>query len=76
MGLYPVLALCNHSCWPNCAVMFEGRVASLRALRPIRKGEELSISYIELALPTSERRRMLQDGYCFHCQCSRCCADR
>lgn len=32
----------------------------VRALRPIKNGEEVTVSYIDEALPLHERRQMLQ----------------
>ncbi|KAF8067415.1 CKB4 [Scenedesmus sp. PABB004] len=100
VGLYPLGALVNHSCTPNCAQSFEGpdivfkcakrratgalpppprrprattRAAPRRAaghrprrtLRCVPAGEQLSISYVELAAPRQERRRTLLAQYFF-----------
>ncbi|CAE7248386.1 Smyd3 [Symbiodinium sp. CCMP2592] len=64
----------NHSCAPNCVFTNAPGRWGLRTLRPIRKGEELTISYLgeELLLPTSQRRWLLWRSKCFICQCSRC----
>ncbi|MQL84465.1 hypothetical protein Taro_016974 [Colocasia esculenta] len=45
--------------------------ATIIALRPIRKGEEITISYIDEDLPYEERQSLLAD-YGFKCRCSRC----
>lgn len=73
-GLYPEASFFNHSCAPNlCRVMRPGRVACFYALRPIEKGEGLTICYTEVAENnTAERRRLLLDGYRFFCHCPRC----
>ncbi|HXV76325.1 MAG TPA: SET domain-containing protein-lysine N-methyltransferase [Candidatus Polarisedimenticolaceae bacterium] len=52
--------LVNHSCDPNCAVETNGRAALLRAVRPIRRGEELTFDY---------STAMLTDPTTFPCQC-------
>lgn len=44
--LHPTLAMANHSCIPNAVVSFSGRQAFLRAELPIKKGDEVTISYI------------------------------
>lgn len=64
----------NHSCAPNCVFTNAPGRWGLRTLRPIRKGEELTISYLgeELLLPTGQRRWLLWRSKCFICQCSRC----
>ena len=43
------LAMVNHSCVPNAFVGFDGRTAVLRAERPIKEGEEITISYIGMS---------------------------
>ncbi|XP_043860495.1 histone-lysine N-methyltransferase SMYD3 isoform X2 [Dromiciops gliroides] len=40
VGLYPSMSLLNHSCDPNCAIVFEGPRLFLRAVRNIQLGEE------------------------------------
>ncbi|WOK97697.1 histone-lysine N-methyltransferase ASHR1 [Canna indica] len=37
-GLYPVISIINHSCVPNSVLVFENRVAIVRATEPIAKG--------------------------------------
>lgn len=41
--LFPTCALMNHSCAPNCVISRDGVVT---AVRPIKLGEELTISYL------------------------------
>eukprot|EP00033_Pygsuia_biforma_P002586 GCRY01002861.1.p1 GENE.GCRY01002861.1~~GCRY01002861.1.p1 ORF type:complete len:507 (-),score=108.17 GCRY01002861.1:13-1533(-) len=72
VGLFPLIAKINHSCAPNCAYIFEGRLMHVRALRHIPSGEELTFSYIETAVPRARRRRELAEGYFFTCNCARC----
>ena len=45
---------------------------SVHALKPISKGEEITISYIDASLPTPMRRSELEARYHFTCICSRC----
>uniref|UniRef100_A0A0E0P063 SET domain-containing protein n=1 Tax=Oryza rufipogon TaxID=4529 RepID=A0A0E0P063_ORYRU len=73
-GLYPVLSIINHSCVPNAVLIFEGRTAYVRALQPISKNEEVSISYIETAATTMKRQDDLKHYY-FTCTCPRCVKD-
>ncbi|CDP12438.1 unnamed protein product [Coffea canephora] len=40
-GLYPVISLINHSCLPNSVLVFEGRLAVVRAVEHIPKGTEV-----------------------------------
>ncbi|XP_069340737.1 histone-lysine N-methyltransferase SMYD3 isoform X2 [Eulemur rufifrons] len=40
VGLYPSMSLLNHSCDPNCSIVFNGPHLLLRAVRNIEVGEE------------------------------------
>lgn len=111
-GAYPLGALLNHSCEPNCAIVYEERnkgertdrrgkewmdaagsteqpdglspdassrypqaathVQTIRTLRAVKAGEELTHSYIDCAAVTSKRRAQLWDRYYFRCCCTRC----
>lgn len=65
-GLYTQFgAYINHSCTPNAAVSFDGSILVIRSLRPIQKGEEVTISYTDLAAPRWERRMILREQYVF-----------
>ncbi|XP_029449811.1 histone-lysine N-methyltransferase SMYD3 [Rhinatrema bivittatum] len=72
VGLYPSMSLLNHSCDPNCVIVFEGRCLLLRTIREIQLGEELTISYIDVMMPTADRQIQLKRQYCFECTCNRC----
>lgn len=43
-----------------------------RATTSLEVGDEVTIGYIDLALPRAERRRQLRSGYFFDCECARC----
>jgi SET and MYND domain-containing protein len=68
----PTIALANHSCCPNAAVVFNGRTVSLRALDKIQKGEQIFISYIDPTQSTDERVAQLKERYFFQCECPKC----
>ncbi|KAK3149596.1 hypothetical protein QOZ80_3AG0219600 [Eleusine coracana subsp. coracana] len=70
-GLFPIISIINHSCIPNAVLIFDGRTAYVRALQPISKDEEISISYIETAAVTKKRQDDLKQ-YFFICTCLRC----
>ncbi|XP_070330507.1 histone-lysine N-methyltransferase SMYD3 isoform X2 [Odocoileus virginianus] len=40
VGLYPSMSLLNHSCDPNCSIVFNGPHLLLRAVRGVEAGEE------------------------------------
>uniref|UniRef100_UPI00398F2751 histone-lysine N-methyltransferase SMYD3 n=1 Tax=Pristiophorus japonicus TaxID=55135 RepID=UPI00398F2751 len=72
VGLYPSMSLLNHSCDPNCVIVFEGKQLQLHAVRQIQADEELTVSYIDVMATSQERRRQIEKQYCFTCDCSRC----
>jgi SET domain len=75
IGLYALAAAINHSCNPNCCQTFDlstSAALSIRALRNIEKGEEITIAYIDVGKPTWWRRNELQKAYGFLCSCNRC----
>jgi len=71
-GTYPFSSLFNHSCFPNCVIMYQKNQQVIRAIRKIRKGEEICYSYIDSAMTTSVRRDLLLDKYFFKCFCEKC----
>ncbi|KAL2503527.1 Histone-lysine N-methyltransferase ASHR1 [Abeliophyllum distichum] len=71
-GLYPAISIINHSCLPNSVLVFEGRLAVVRAVQHIPKGFEVSISYVETAGSSITRQKALKEQYFFSCTCSRC----
>ena len=73
-GMFAVANCANHSCSPNIVPMnrHEDCTLSLVALRSVRAGEELFISYIDEHGPRNERREKLRTFYLFDCSCDRC----
>ncbi|KAH7397999.1 hypothetical protein BKA64DRAFT_745539 [Cadophora sp. MPI-SDFR-AT-0126] len=71
----PTLARANHSCTPNAFIVFDSRNVSLRALRPIKKDEEIFISYIDPTEDLPQRQSTLKQRYFFTCKCPRCEGD-
>ncbi|KAG5490852.1 hypothetical protein JKF63_00974 [Porcisia hertigi] len=77
-GIYTVGCLFNHSCDPNLCVKYScanDETLSVMALRDIKTGEELTISYIDTELPFSVRQQQLWEHYLFECGCPRCAAE-
>ena len=74
LGLYPTHSAMNHSCRPNAEVTLEGDTAdvSVRALRPLAAGEEVTIAYIQVEADRELRHWQLRSYYGFTCTCDRC----
>jgi len=72
VAIHPTLNLINHDCDPNCVAVSCGPNIFVRAVKPIKEGEELFISYIDQAAPSKDRREMLKDQYYFDCGCKQC----
>uniref|UniRef100_A0A7S4T7T0 SET domain-containing protein n=1 Tax=Alexandrium monilatum TaxID=311494 RepID=A0A7S4T7T0_9DINO len=72
---FATLARANHSCLPNCIV--DGDEGTLRALRDIEPGDDLTISYLSdaaLLWPRHRRQVELAQRWDFVCGCERCSA--
>jgi hypothetical protein len=74
-GLYALLSSFNHSCEPNAAVssVADTHEIVLKTTRPVKAGEEISITYIPLthSCSVAERQQLLKH-YLFTCGCPRC----
>ncbi|KAL5730979.1 Histone-lysine N-methyltransferase atxr2 [Ranunculus cassubicifolius] len=74
-AFFPLHSCLNHSCDPNAKAFKRDEdrdgQAIISAIRPIQKGEEITISYIDEDLPWKERQALLAD-YGFKCKCSKC----
>ncbi|GAB1861357.1 SET and MYND domain-containing protein 4 [Camponotus japonicus] len=73
-GVYPTVAMLNHSCNPGVIRYFIGTTMVVRAARTIRAGEEISENYgpIFTTTPENERKRRLRVQYWFDCNCEAC----
>eukprot|EP01063_Lacrimia_lanifica_P009633 TRINITY_DN16572_c0_g1_i1.p1 TRINITY_DN16572_c0_g1~~TRINITY_DN16572_c0_g1_i1.p1 ORF type:complete len:470 (+),score=173.99 TRINITY_DN16572_c0_g1_i1:52-1461(+) len=81
-AVYPFARYARHHCRPNCVYSHldhpEDAWASrvqYTAVKPIKAGERVCISYISGYQPTSVRRETLQQRYYFKCMCSACTVD-
>ena len=72
--LYDAASKANHSCRPTAIPLRDGRSVTVTALRDIPKGEEVTFSYVDCALPYDRRTAALRQ-WGFHCTCERCKAD-
>eukprot|EP01063_Lacrimia_lanifica_P003133 TRINITY_DN11676_c0_g1_i1.p1 TRINITY_DN11676_c0_g1~~TRINITY_DN11676_c0_g1_i1.p1 ORF type:complete len:412 (+),score=200.73 TRINITY_DN11676_c0_g1_i1:50-1237(+) len=71
-AVYDLASAANHSCAPNMVVSFSGRTLYYLPIADIKKGDELTISYVELASLTADRSQELKERYGFDCVCTRC----
>lgn len=72
IGLYPLCAMFNHSCYPNCVFVNQGAKLTIRSIKDIAAGEELCINYICLGQKTLSRQYELLTEKSFVCACRRC----
>jgi len=72
-GLFPALAAAfNHSCEPTANFCAAGGHMRARALRDIKSGEQLTVSYVNLFEPRRTRAHQLMEAKHFVCRCPRC----
>lgn len=64
----------NHNCEPNVTSMSSSNdhKVSIVAIKEIKKGDELCLSYIDENLSFPQRRKILYDNYLFTCNCEKC----
>lgn len=68
----PYASFINHSCDPNAVVGFdEGRIY-VKALKEIKEGEQIFISYVDNTNQFELRQKELLERYFFKCNCSKC----
>ena len=75
IGLWHNASFFNHSCAANTAHTFIGDFIILRALRSIKAGAELTITYVPPLRPVAAKDRTLSK-LGFKCQCEVCSCQR
>ena len=72
-GVYPTICLINHSCLPNAYNSWNSgsKCETIFAIRYIKSGEEITISY-DKGGPSTSRRAYLKDQFGFDCGCPLC----
>lgn len=72
-AFYPIMSLINHHCLPNSRHDIDDKfVCRIVASRPIKKDEQIFISYSQMLWGTNTRRMHLMVSKQFFCACSRC----
>ncbi|CAO3694489.1 unnamed protein product [Umbelopsis ramanniana] len=77
-ALYRATTYLSHSCEPNTKLEFadKSHTMTVKAAKPIKKGEELQTSYIQLEdKNTEQRRNQLAELFQFKCVCAKCETD-
>lgn len=74
-ALFGLASLCNHSCLQSARRFFFGDVITIRAARPLKKGEEVTMEYLDGAGSLLDRDK-LSKRWRFQCKCLHCLADR
>lgn len=74
--MLPLTAMLNHSCFPNISRSFyqtsEGFKMRVVASRPIKKGDQIFNSYIDILDPVMVRKKHLLETKNMNCCCERC----
>jgi SET domain len=71
--LHPYTARFNHSCDYNATYSFgRGGKCYVKAIRAIRKDEQVFVPYTDSTFSVGTRRRELYERFKFECKCSRC----
>jgi len=73
-AVYALICRINHACRPNAHIATSRSLArkTVHAVRSIRAGEELTVTYLNAGLPRAERRAALASKFCFACSCALC----
>ncbi|EPQ54614.1 hypothetical protein GLOTRDRAFT_42690 [Gloeophyllum trabeum ATCC 11539] len=81
-GIFPLTSrLFNHSCVPNAVVKYKLKEADLPcmevvAIADVAEDEEITIPYLDPAIPLDVRQHQLQSRYGFKCNCVACTFQR
>jgi Ran GTPase-activating protein (RanGAP) involved in mRNA processing and transport len=74
-ALFIALSRFNHSCDPNAINDASREVATVRAIRGIQEGEEVTLSYVPVGNDLTSRTAALA-SFGFSCACHRCSRER
>jgi len=72
IGLFLLASKFDHSCSPNCTVVFNGRTISVMAEQELKARDQPTISYVNTMLDTNTRQTALLQNWFFKCQCNVC----
>lgn len=75
-GAFPEVGKTNHDCRPNAAYYVDQSTLMhiTTAVRPIKAGEEITITYLDPLAPRADRQERAQSHWGFGCLCPYCSA--
>ena len=75
-ALFPEIAMLNHDCRPNAAYFWDEQMMThyVHAIRDIRPGEEITITYTNNEMDRATRMARLEKTWGFKCSCAACTA--
>lgn len=72
-GFFPIMSLINHKCSPNVRLDIDKKFMNrITATVPIKKDEQIFITYTQLLWATNTRRMHMMASKQFLCACDRC----
>ncbi|KAJ8923754.1 hypothetical protein NQ315_010335 [Exocentrus adspersus] len=73
-GLYPTLALFNHSCDPSIVRYNVKNKIVVRTIKPVKAGDIIYENYgpLYMSMPVEKRQEALKKNYWFECLCTPC----
>ncbi|KAJ1878767.1 hypothetical protein LPJ66_011824 [Kickxella alabastrina] len=77
LALYLISSHITHDCDPNVQIVFPDNTnkAAIKTLKPIAKGEELHVSFVDASLEKGVRQKRLSGSYRIICTCDKCKAE-
>ncbi|KAF2622128.1 SET domain-containing protein [Macroventuria anomochaeta] len=74
LAIFPETSRLNHDCAPNSQYVLDPELLThtVRVMRRIPKGEEITIAYTSPLEQAADRQARLVDGFHFECRCRRC----
>lgn len=75
-GAFPEVGKTNHDCRPNAAYYVDQSTLMhiTTAVRPIKAGEEITITYLDPLAPRADRQERAHSHWGFACTCPHCSA--
>ncbi|OCH89528.1 SET domain-containing protein, partial [Obba rivulosa] len=74
LAVFKEISRVNHSCRPNAVYSWHltSFTGQLRALRPIKSGEQVFVTYLGFDQPRANRQQEVLEKYKFKCRCGAC----